>query len=241
MASVRRDGPFHLRQAGTSCKNTPETKECDVVVAGLGIAGVAAFHAAAEGGMDVIAIEKSSIPNCRSQGIAGFNSELTRKLGVPEVDPMEIANEPMTQMAHRADYRIVTKWLKHSGEALDWYLDAYDGLMLVGPDDDFGKSITKMHPIATAPFKAITYDSSKHTSVDDVSCLRLLVTMGGLMTNDNAQVLDDNSNPIGGLYAVGNTQGGRFVEDYPFTLSGASHAAALTYGYLAGHHIAENA
>lgn len=41
--------------------------------------------------------------------------------------------------------------------------------------------------------------------------------------------------------ATGNVQGGRFVEDYPFTLSGASHAAALTYGYLTGKYLAEQA
>ena len=69
--------------------------------------------------------------------------------------------------------------------------------------------------------------------------MRLLVTMGGLVTDDNARVLNDELQPIAGLYAVGNTQGGRFVEDYPFTLSGASHAAALTYGYLAGKHITQ--
>ena len=65
--------------------------------------------------------------------------------------------------------------------------------------------------------------------------------MGGLVTDDNARVLDDDSNPIPGLFAVGNVQGGRFVEDYPFTLSGASHAAALTYGYLTGKYLAEQA
>lgn len=103
-----------------------------------------------------------------------------------------------------------------------------------GHDDDFGKAAEKMHPIIEPPFKAVTYDTLKHTSVEDVSCMRLLVTMGGLVTDTNARVLDDDLNPIQGLYAVGNVQGGRFVDDYPFSLSGASHAAALTYGYLAG-------
>ena len=96
-----------------------------------------------------------------------------------------------------------------------------------------------MHPIANPPFRAITYDTLKHTSVLDVSCMRLLVTMGGLVTDDNARVLDDNLDTIQGLFAVGNTQGGRFVDDYPFSLSGASHGAALTYGYLAGKYIVE--
>ena len=110
-----------------------------------------------------------------------------------------------------------------------------------GVDEDFGKAAEKMFPVVDPPFYAITYDMLKHTSVEDVSCMRLLVTMGGLVTDDNARVLDDDSNPIPGLFAVGNVQGGRFVEDYPFTLSGASHAAALTYGYLTGKYLAEQA
>ena len=118
-------------------------------------------------------------------------------------------------------------------------VERYNELCAKGHDDDFGKAAEKMHAIATPPFKAITYDTLKHTSVDDVSCMRLLVTMGGLVTSDNAQVLDDDLRPIAGLYAVGNTQGGRFVDDYPFSLFGASHGAALTYGYLAGKHVAQ--
>ncbi len=116
-------------------------------------------------------------------------------------------------------------------------IERYNELCEKGHDDDFGKAAEKMHPIIEPPFKAVTYDTLKHTSVEDVSCMRLLVTMGGLVTDTNARVLDDDLNPIQGLYAVGNVQGGRFVDDYPFSLSGASHAAALTYGYLAGEHI----
>lgn len=377
-----------------------ETKEADVVVVGLGVAGVAAMRSAAEAGARVVAVEKTSIANCRSSMFAAFNCDTARKLGIPDTDPTEIGNELMTQMAHRADYRVISTWLKHCGEAFEWYTGAYKDLLLLGPedalpekpdqiylyaesvggstyrpgidhehlfaacccvgggdethrpileaniekaletgnaetvfdspavkletkdgkvsavvcknlqdgtytryaaskgvilasgdysyndemlqkyapwvyahkdnylfsheamdckgnhastfvasierynelcekghDDDFGKAAEKMHPIIEPPFKAVTYDTLKHTSVEDVSCMRLLVTMGGLVTDTNARVLDDDLNPIQGLYAVGNVQGGRFVDDYPFSLSGASHAAALTYGYLAGEHI----
>ncbi len=497
-----------------------ETKSCDVVVVGMGVSGVAALRSAAESGANVIGVEKTSVVNCRSNMFAAFNSDLSRKLGIQDIDPTTIGNELMIQMAHRGNYRVINTWLSHCGEAFEWYAGAMDDIMLVGPnddypedldqiylyaestegdtyrfgidhersfagcvcvgggnethrpileanlqkaldtgkaqvvfnspavqldvedgrvtgvvchnleddtytrydaakgvilasgdysyndemlqtyapwvyankdkylfsheamdmngtpasmgdgqlmgvqagghldvgphavmahilqfgadqflevneqgrrfcnedlsmtniakimvsqpgmkvfqildskaaeyyppidmmleyirgygdgetysaeantlddlaiqlglendaaktfvdevsrfnelcekghDDDFGKAAEKMHPIIEPPFKAITYDMSKHTSVDDVSCMRLLVTMGGLETNENAQVLDDKLNPIPGLYAVGNTQGGRFVDDYPFSLSGASHGAALTYGYLAGKHIA---
>ena len=495
------------------------TVDCDVVVVGLGISGVAALRSATEAGLSVIGVEKCSAPSCRSNMIAAFNSERSRALGIADIDPTLIANELMIQMAHRGDYRVITKWLKHCGEAFDWYTSAFEDLVWVGPEDpfpedmetiyayaesvggdtyrfgidheryfagcccigggnethrpileaniekalaagaqtvfdspavqldvadgrvtgvvcqslqdqsytrynaakgvilatgdysfndemlkqyapwvyankdkylfsheamdmngnhasmgdgqrmgiaagghvdvaphavmahilqfgvdqflevnergerfcnedlsmtniakvmvnqpgskvfqitdanweqyypalemmlgyirswgdgemfsaeadtleelasqlgfqgeaaetflatvarynelcekgqdeDFGKAAEKMHPLTTGPFRAITYDTLKHTSVDDVSCMRLLVTMGGLVTDDCARVLDDASSPIPGLYAVGNTQGGRFVDDYPFSLSGASHGAALTYGYLAGKQIA---
>lgn len=50
-----------------------ETKEADVVVVGLGVAGVAAMRSAAEAGAHVIAVEKTSIANCRSNMFAAFN------------------------------------------------------------------------------------------------------------------------------------------------------------------------
>ena len=67
----------------------------------------------------------------------------------------------------------------------------YNELCEKGVDEDFGKAAEKMFPVVDPPFYAITYDMLKHTSVEDVSCMRLLVTMGGLVTDDNARVLKD--------------------------------------------------
>lgn len=80
----------------------------------------------------------------------------------------------------------------------------YNELCEKGVDEDFGKAAEKMFPVVDPPFYAITYDMLKHTSVEDVSCMRLLVTMGGLVTDDNARVLNDDMEPIPGLFAVGN-------------------------------------
>lgn len=98
-----------------------ETKEFDVVVVGLGVSGVAALRAAAEAGAHVVAVEKTSTPNCRSSMFAAFNCETARSLGIPDMDPTEIANELMIQMAHRGDYRVINTWLARCGEAFDWY------------------------------------------------------------------------------------------------------------------------
>ena len=65
-----------------------------------------------------------------------------------------------------------------------------------------------------------------------------LVMMGGLESNQNAQVLDLERQVIPGLYASGNIQGSRFAIKYPFRLSGHSHAMAMFYGKVAGENAA---
>lgn len=108
-------------------------------------------------------------------------------------------------------------------------VERYNELCEKGVDEDFGKSPRRMFALKNPPFYAIKDEGS----------LRFLVTLGGLRTNENAQVLDNDFKIIPGLYAIGNTQGGRFVSDYPTTIAGASHSIACTYGYLTGKFIAK--
>lgn len=53
-------------------------------------------------------------------------------------------------------------------------------------------------------------------------------------TPNIAEVIDKFGNPIPGLYATGNVQGGRFAVDYPTIVCGISHSSCLTYGRIAG-------
>jgi fumarate reductase flavoprotein subunit len=110
--------------------------ECEVCVVGLGVAGVAAARSAAEGGASVIAIEKCSVPSCRSSQYACFNTENARKMGIDDVDTNELVNELMIQMGHRADPRVLKNWADHCGEAFDWWAGAYDGLLWQYPDGE---------------------------------------------------------------------------------------------------------
>lgn len=120
-------------------------------------------------------------------------------------------------------------------------IERYNELAAKGVDEDFGKTSERLLPIAKAPFYAIKWEVTGGEGSEDVhDSLRCLVTMSGLSTNKNAQVLDEDLRVLPGLYAVGNTQGGRFLGDYPATLAGASHSIALTYGYLTGKYIAQH-
>lgn len=118
-------------------------------------------------------------------------------------------------------------------------IERYNELCEKGKDEDFGKAAERMFALNTPPFYAIRYEVSGGPSDDTHNALRCLVTMSGLSTNQHAQVLDANLHVLPGLYAIGNTQGGRFLGDYPATLAGASHSLAMTYGYLTGKHLAE--
>ena len=63
-----------------------------------------------------------------------------------------------------------------------------------------------------------------------------LGTKGGLVTDEWARVLRTDGTPIEGLYAVGNTMASVMGNSYPG--AGATIGPAMTFGYLAAHHVA---
>lgn len=77
-------------------------------------------------------------------------------------------------------------------------------------------------PLRTAPFYAMPIYPG------DIG------TNGGLATNEHAQVLDEQHQPIPGLYAVGNTAASVMGHSYPG--AGGTLGPAMTFGYIAGHH-----
>ena len=95
-------------------------------------------------------------------------------------------------------------------------------------DTKYAKKAKYMRPVSDGPFYA-----------QRMGVGLCLVMMGGLESNENAEVLDVDRNVIPGLYASGNIQGSRFVMKYPFRLSGHSHAMAMFYGKVAGENAAK--
>ena len=61
-------------------------------------------------------------------------------------------------------------------------------------------------------------------------------TCGGVITNEHAQVLDENDLVIDGLYATGNTTATVMGRTYPG--AGASIANTMVFGYVAARHAA---
>ncbi|HUH41357.1 MAG TPA: FAD-dependent oxidoreductase [Castellaniella sp.] len=62
-------------------------------------------------------------------------------------------------------------------------------------------------------------------------------TFAGLVANEHAQVLDASGAPIPGLYAVGNDSASIMGGNYPG--AGITLGPAVTFGYIAGCHLAQ--
>ncbi|KAF5715323.1 FAD binding domain-containing protein [Fusarium mundagurra] len=110
-----------------------------------------------------------------------------------------------------------------------------------GIDDDFGrggnvydqffadpkvKPNGSLGPIEKAPFYAVKVWPGD------------LGTKGGLLKDENAQVVGKSSKPIPGLYAAGNTTASVMGRCYPGP--GSTLGPALTFSFIAVNHMAKN-
>ena len=84
-----------------------------------------------------------------------------------------------------------------------------------------------MEPISTPPFYASVSLHSENFGLG-------LVELGGLATDGDQRVLSADDRPIPGLWATGNSCGGRFVGSYHTPIAGISIGWAVSMGKLAG-------
>lgn len=105
----------------------------------------------------------------------------------------------------------------------------YNELCEKGVDEDFGKESVLLRPLNGEHIFA--YGTEK-------SFGSMLVTTGGLLTDDNSQVLGEDFEPIPGLFCAGNNCGGRFGFQYSTSIPGESLGIANTQGMLVGQYVA---
>jgi hypothetical protein len=125
-------------------------------------------------------------------------------------------------------------FLGYKGEDKNTLLEQiarYNALCEAGYDSDFGKPASLMWSISNPPY----YGSVKDTTGGSIGPV---ITLSGLVTDGNQQVLDINGEPIEGLFASGNCCGGRFQIQYTTPVAGCALGMAGTLGRIAGEHIA---
>ena len=108
-----------------------------------------------------------------------------------------------------------------------------------GLDPDFGRGQSAYNDClgdpgfrpnaAVGPLDRAPYYATKVYPADVGTC-------GGVITNEHAQVLDEDDRVIEGLYATGNTTATVMGRTYPG--AGASIASTMVFGYVAARHAA---
>ena len=104
-------------------------------------------------------------------------------------------------------------------------IERYNEMCANGADMDFGRNASTLWAIDEPPY---------YMSTGSIGLGSALVTMGGIVTDEEQRALDDNYCPIPGLYVSGNCCGRRFGYDYVTPTSGVSLGIALTLGREAG-------
>lgn len=117
--------PFDAPEVPADVK---ETKDCDVLVIGLGLSGCAALKAAAEMGARVIGVEKQDqfrvIDKAGDFGVVG--SQIQKDLGIEWAPKEDIVNQLMKDMCYRPNPEFFNYWYDHSGEDFDWFIEGAD-------------------------------------------------------------------------------------------------------------------
>ena len=118
-------------------------------------------------------------------------------------------------------------------------IERFNRFAAKGLDPDFGRGQSAYNDClgdpgyrpnaAIGPLERAPYYATRVLPADVGTC-------GGVITNEHAQVLDQNDRVIHGLYATGNTTATVMGRTYPG--AGASIASSMVFGYVAARHAA---
>lgn len=109
-------------------------------------------------------------------------------------------------------------------------VDRYNKMCEEGVDSDFNKDPRYLRPVKQGPFYIV---KGQHTICD---------TAGGLLVNEDAQIINTSGDPIPGLYASGAMAGGKYGPSYVYNIAvGYASATAMMGGTFAVQHMAKEA
>ncbi len=205
-----------------------ETIDADVVVVGLGCAGVPAARAAAEAGAKVVCLETSSHLNSAASDMAIFGGETQAKWGRGDgfMDKKTVVNMHMEECSHHTNYSIISRYYDESGAALDWFVAGSPSLYFakesysdIPEENQANYMYPYMYPVPE------TYDYTK----EDLPCYPTSVGFSSLATvmQDNLQVAID-----AGADVRYNTKGVELITDESGAIAGIYAQAAGSEGYI---------
>ncbi|MBD63291.1 MAG: hypothetical protein CMD68_04335 [Gammaproteobacteria bacterium] len=176
-----------------------------------------------------------------------FDSNHRKNYPVGPLMPGKFFPDPLVQLVHRNWFNndFITKansieeLAKKTGINVDGLIETIkkvNEFSQTGKDLDFQRGDNErdrfsgdqslvnpcLGPVDQAPYYAMRIDPGE------------FATCGGMVINENGQVMDNNNNPIPGLYASGNCTPA-LLTTYPGP--GATIGPAMTYGFIAAKHL----
>ena len=142
-----------------------EVLDTDVVVIGMGVAGCAAFRAAAEAGAKVIGIEKSWTNLCRSNYYSYFNGKLTEHFEMPMLDLDAIIAEEYSECGCMTNLDIFRKFVYGDAEAMDWWIEG-SGARVCEPGEVLPWDATE-HAVCSQVNPSIDWENERQASCPD--------------------------------------------------------------------------
>ena len=205
-----------------------EELTADVVVVGLGAAGVPAARAAAEAGAKVVCLESSSHLNSVASDMAIFGGQTQAQWGRGDgfLDKKMVVNMHMEECSHHVSQSIISRYYDESGAALDWFVGASKNLYMapesyaeIPTDAQANYMFPYMYPVPE------TYDYTK----EDLPCYPTSVGFSSLATvmADNLQAAVDASAEV--RYS---TKGVELILNDEGAVAGIYAQAAGSDGYL---------
>lgn len=115
-----------------------DVTETDVVVVGMGLAGMSAARAAIEEGAQVVVVEKGNEHHTHSHQFHAINCQAAKDMGAEltqEQIDLLVDSEIVGNFHERVDRRLWEYLLNHCGEDFDWYLSLTDHYTVVNPNE----------------------------------------------------------------------------------------------------------
>ena len=205
-----------------------EELTADVVVVGLGAAGVPAARAAAEAGAKVVCLESSSHLNSVASDMAIFGGQTQAQWGRGDgfLDKKMVVNMHMEECSHHVSQSVISRYYDESGAALDWFVGASKNLYMapesyaeIPTDAQANYMFPYMYPVPE------TYDYTK----EDLPCYPTSVGFSSLATvmADNLQAAVD-----AGAEVRYSTKGVELILNDEGAVAGIYAQAAGSDGYL---------
>lgn len=205
-----------------------EELTADVVVVGLGAAGVPAARAAAEAGAKVVCLESSSHLNSVASDMAIFGGQTQAQWGRGDgfLDKKMVVNMHMEECSHHVSQSIISRYYDESGAALDWFVGASKNLYMapesyaeIPTDAQANYMFPYMYPVPE------TYDYTK----ENLPCYPTSVGFSSLATvmADNLQAAVD-----AGAEVRYSTKGVELILNDEGAVAGIYAQAAGSDGYL---------